>query len=216
MTELRGMALSDEGEIRWRDLSAAVRLNPGGVRALVTADADDVRREVRRRLEGMVGLHQLAPKLELLDELHALAQAHENPLAWIEADPSTDARTAWADALLVLNRGRDLIGDAGPISVVLAGPRWLHDLVQGSAPDLHSRLEIVMPLDDTLAPLADASGPLCWMHLSDLHALGENWEQDIVLDALCRDLPGLLERGSATAAAVRDRGHRQPRAAQGV
>ena len=188
------MALSDEGEVRWRDLSAAVRLNPGGVRALVTADADDVRREVRRRLEGMVGLHRLAPKLELLDELHALAQAHENPLAWIEADASTDARTAWADALLALNRGRDLIGDAGPISVVLAGPSWLHDLVQRSAPDLHSRLEIVMPLDDTLAPLADASGPLCWMHLSDLHALGENWEQDIVLDALCRDLPGLLER----------------------
>lgn len=188
------MALSDEGEVRWRDLSAAVRLNPGGVRALVTADADDVRREVRRRLESMVGLHRLAPKLELLDELHALAQAHESPLAWIEADASTDARTAWADALLALNRGRDLIGDAGPISVVLAGPSWLHDLVQRSAPDLHSRLEIVMPLDNTLAPLADASGPLCWLHLSDLHALGENWEQDIVLDALCRDLPGLLER----------------------
>src|SRR5690348_2970506 len=37
-------------------------------------------------------------------------------------------------------------------------------------------------------------GPLCWLHLSDLHVQGTNWEQDVVCKALLRDLPGLLQR----------------------
>lgn len=33
---------------------------------------------------------------------------------------------------------------------------------------------------------------LTWMHLSDLHVSGEDWQRDDVLDALARDLPELL------------------------
>ena len=33
---------------------------------------------------------------------------------------------------------------------------------------------------------------LTWMHLSDLHVSGEDWQRDEVLDALVRDLPELL------------------------
>ena len=33
---------------------------------------------------------------------------------------------------------------------------------------------------------------LTWMHLSDLHVSGEDWQRDDVLSALIRDLPELL------------------------
>lgn len=36
-------------------------------------------------------------------------------------------------------------------------------------------------------------GVLTWLHLSDLHVGGEDWQRDTVLDALVRDLPQLLE-----------------------
>jgi len=35
---------------------------------------------------------------------------------------------------------------------------------------------------------------LTWMHLSDLHIGGEDWQRDDVLKSLVRDLPGLLEK----------------------
>lgn len=37
-----------------------------------------------------------------------------------------------------------------------------------------------------------SSAPLCWLHISDLHVQSASWEQDIVLKAMLRDLPGLL------------------------
>lgn len=39
---------------------------------------------------------------------------------------------------------------------------------------------------------SEAGQALCWLHLSDLHVAGEVWQQDLVLKALSRDLPGLL------------------------
>jgi 3',5'-cyclic AMP phosphodiesterase CpdA/energy-coupling factor transporter ATP-binding protein EcfA2 len=218
--EVRTMSLGRPGEDHWAAVSASLRLSPGRLRALVLADKADVRDEIRRRLAALAGrVHRLEPALAVLTRIHAIAAAEGDaaPLVWIEARPAplashpgsapagfarlrlragTDLEVAereWLEALRALNRGRDLIADHGEVSVVLAGPHWLHELVQRHAPDLSSVLDATLPLDDTLEPLPEVGGPLCWMHLSDLHVLQENWEQDIVLGALLRDLPGLLE-----------------------
>ncbi len=199
--EPRSMSLGRRGEEYWGELSSALRLEPGGLRALVLADKSDVRREVRRRLEATAAaVEQLAPSVAVLEQIHELAAAAERPpVVWIEAAPEqVDAEAAWLDALRALNRGRDLIGDRGPVSVVLAGPQWLQALAQRSAPDLSSVLSVTVLLDDTLEPLPELRGPLCWMHLSDLHVLSDDWEQDVVLGALVRDLPGLLEQVGRT------------------
>ena len=49
------MSLDREGELRWKDLSAAQRLSPGRLRALVLSEKSDVRTEIRRRLEALAG-----------------------------------------------------------------------------------------------------------------------------------------------------------------
>lgn len=194
--DVRDMSLGREGEEHWGRLGSALRLSPRRTRALVLADKSDVRREVRRRVEALVDhVDTLAPGPDVLERIHALAEAGEgSQLVWIEAPAGvSSAESGWLEALRALNRGRDMIADRGDVSVVLAGPHWLHELVQRSAPDLGSMIDVTVPLDDTLEPLPEPSGPLCWMHLSDLHVLSEDWEQDIVLGALLRDLPGLLE-----------------------
>lgn len=190
----RGMSLGRAGEANWAALSSSLKLAPESMRALVVADASDVRNEIRRRLEALGGnVQRLEPKLEILDELHGLARAGGAPVVWIEAREVDDPRRAWNEALRALNRGRDLIADAGEVSVVLAGPRWLLELAQRTAPDLSSVLDPVAMFDDTLDPLPKAGGPLCWMHLSDPHVLGQSWEQDMVLRGLVEGLPALLE-----------------------
>ena len=116
------------------------------------------------------------------------------PIIWLEAPPLSADVGAWEPALLALNRGRDLLGDRGPVFLVLAGDRALHELLSVQAPDLASVLNPKLVFDQSPQALAELSGPLCWMHLSDLHIRTHDWEQDIVLRALARDLPDLLEQ----------------------
>ncbi|MFV8750659.1 metallophosphoesterase [Nannocystaceae bacterium ST9] len=197
MSEVRSLSLGTEGERTWQLLSANYQLGPGRGCAMLVSDSGDVRSEVRQRMESMApATFRLEPSREVLAKVHEIAAAAARdrpPLVWIEVAESSDPQAAWGDALTALNRGRDLVWDAGPVYVVLAGPEWLHQRLREGAPDLSSTIRVAV-LDDTLELLAEPTEPLCWLHLSDLHIGSEDWQLDVVLSALKRDLPGLLER----------------------
>ncbi|PRQ05146.1 metallophosphoesterase [Enhygromyxa salina] len=59
---------------------------------------------------------------------------------------------------------------------------------------LRDRAGVVGVFDDTLATTVIPDEPLCWLHISDLHVVGNDWQQDHVLRAFLRDLPRLLEQ----------------------
>lgn len=200
MIEARSLSLGRVGEQAWQQLSNHYQLAATHGCTLVVADSREVRDEIRRRLERKAGAcTRLPPARDVLEAIHALAATappEHPPLVWIEADDG-DAEHAWGQALLVLNRGRDLVWDRGPVYVVLAGPRSLHQQLRRGAPDLSSTIKVV-PVDAALEVLATPTQPLSWLHLSDLHIGSRDWQQDIVLDALLRDLPGLLGRAERT------------------
>lgn len=202
---VRSFSLGKKGEEYWRQLWATYRLaRKSGEIILVASDSRDVRAEVRRRLSS------IAPRVEVVEPgegvtlaVHACAKAsgpnEKIPAVWIEAPvgaPEPHEDMQWIEALVLLNQTRDALQMHGPCHVVLAGPRALHPVVVRRAPDLSSFMRLVLLFGDTLDELRDAPESLTWMHLSDLHVGGEDWQRDQVLDALVRDLPGLLERGS--------------------
>lgn len=192
MNERRSFSLGNKGEQEWRHLRAALKLSPARGLAFVAADSGEVRDEVRRRLESLApALRCCKPGRDVLGRIHEIAFASaEPPVVWVEArDEDPDA---WVQTLLALNRGRDLVWDRGPVFVVLAGSGSAFVTLRKQAPDLASVLNPVLLLGDRLEPLVAPVEPLCWLHLSDLHVSGNDWEQDEVLAALLRDLPGLL------------------------
>ena len=189
----RSFSLGRVGEQRWRMLAGAYQLDPGMGRALIIAEPRDVRDEIRRRLLSLGPLTVLVPSVSVLEQIHGLAGGDQIPIVWIEATTDTAVEDEWGRALMALNRGRDLIGDGGPVFVVLAGDRRFYELLSLRAPDLNHVLSPFL-FEERLEMLGEPSGPLCWMHLSDLHVSGNDWEQDVVLRSLVRDLPGLLER----------------------
>lgn len=195
MSETRSLSLGRHGESEWEALRASYLLVPEKGVIAVFADSPEVRGELRRRLESLgAPVGQLAPGLDLLGRIQALAEGAERPpVAWIEA-PTSDGDITWFEGLAALNRGRDMLWDRGGVVVVIAGPRKLNEWMRSRAPDLSSIVQPVLMLDDTLEPLIEPSGPLCWLHLSDLHIGNGRWEQDHVLRSLVRDLPGLLEQ----------------------
>lgn len=189
----RSFSLGRVGEQRWRMLAGAYQLDPGMGRALIIAEPRDVRDEIRRRLLSLGPLTVLVPSVSVLEQIHGLAGGDQIPIVWIEATTDTAVEDEWGRALMALNRGRDLIGDGGPVFVVLAGDRRFFEFLSLRAPDLNHVLNPFL-FEERLEMLGEPSGPLCWMHLSDLHVSGNDWEQDVVLRSLARDLPGLLER----------------------
>jgi predicted phosphodiesterase len=196
MSEVRGLSLGRHGEQEWEHFSAGYRLSPDKGIAAVFADSSEVRGEVRRRLESLAPqLVRFEPGGDLLARVQELAAGTTRPaIAWIEAQQGGEAESAWQQGLLALNRGRDRFADHGPVFIVIAGPIRLNELMRARAPDLSSVVGPALLLGDTLEPIVEPKSPLCWLHLSDLHVQSANWEQDVVLSALLRDLPGLLEQ----------------------
>ncbi|MEX1363154.1 MAG: metallophosphoesterase [Nannocystaceae bacterium] len=198
----RSFSLGRVGEARWEQLRAGYLLaRRRGAIMMVIADSRDVRDEVRRRLTAVASrLEVIEPSGQVVLAIHELAKGREEgdtvPVAWIEAPaawerPEQDMR--WFEALAVLNQTRDLLQDQGPCHVVLVGPKALHPVISRRAPDVTSFINTALLLDDTLEELVTEPTELTWMHLSDLHVGGEDWQRDDVLRALVRDLPGLLE-----------------------
>lgn len=187
----RSLALGRAGEQGWQQLEAAYRIAPGTGRALIIADSAELRAELRRRFELLGELHRLTPGAETLEDIDARANAKRPPIIWLEAPPDADLDAVWGPALLALNRGRDLLGDA---FVVLVGDQRVQALLSVQAPDLVSVLAPSLVFDDQLGALVEPSAPLCWMHLSDLHIHTHDWQQHEVLSALLRDLRHLLAR----------------------
>ncbi len=201
----RSFSLGREGEAQWERLRAAYVLSQRrGEFALVVADSQDVRDEVRRRLQTLASRSKrIEPGDGVVEAIQGLARSKPEgdpiPVAWVEAragglTPHDDQR--WLEALVALNQGRDEIQAQGPCHVVLAGPRTLQGLVARRAPDLSSFISTTLVLDETLEALPEAGAVVTWLHLSDLHVSHENWQQDVVLSALVRDLPGLLTERS--------------------
>jgi len=199
VAEPRSLSLETEGERTWRLLEANHRLVPGRGCAIVISDSSDVRTEIRLRLETMAGgCVRIEPSRDVLAKIHEIARAaprDQPPFVWIEVRDTMSGQpeAAWGEALMALNRGRDLVWDGGPVYVVLAGPKWLHRRLREGAPDLSSTIRTAL-FDETAELLGEPSEPLCWLHLSDLHIASNDWQLDVVLSALLRDLPGLLER----------------------
>jgi UDP-2,3-diacylglucosamine pyrophosphatase LpxH len=187
----RTLSLGPDGEREWQRLRANYQTFPDGGRVLLIADSGDVRAEIRRRLEMLGNLQRLAPHDAMLESIYAHADDRRSTIIWIEAPSGSDVQV-WIPALLDLNRGRDILGDRGGIFLVLAGDRALYELLSVQAPDLAHVLDSVLLVGNQLDVLVQPTGPLCWMHLSDLHIRTHDWEQDIVLRSLLRDLPGLL------------------------
>lgn len=74
-----------------------------------------------------------------------------------------------------------------PVDVITAAlpeePSTLADVEGGRSP---------APAETSASRGEDPAEPLCWLHLSDLHIGTKDWQLDTVLQALKRDLPGLL------------------------
>ena len=192
-------SLGGPGEREWRRLNSAYHLSPEKNLKFITADSAEVRAELRRRLAAEAPrLERLEPSREVARQIQALTDgADDGLIVWIEAQTSEDD-DGWGPAFVALNRARDLLWDHGPAFVVLAGPGASHRQMLRGAPDLSSVLGAAFMFDDTLEPLVTSSEraplePLCWLHLSDIHVPGYDWQLDDVRDALLRDLPGLLE-----------------------
>ncbi len=196
MSETRDLSLGSKGERDWRSLRNAYLLGPEKGCSLLISDSGEVRSEVRRRMQSLApATVRLEPARDVLAKIHEaakLAEPDKPPLVWIEARDSADPQRAWADALQALNRGRDLVWDAGPVYVVLAGDSWMHRRLREGAPDLSSTINPVVMLAAHVELLGEPTEPLCWLHLSDVHVSSGDWQLDTVLEALIRDLPGLL------------------------
>jgi hypothetical protein len=109
--DARTMSLGRDGEEHWGKLSAALRLGPGRLRALLLADKADVRRELRRRVEALVDrVVPLPPGLDVLARIHELAASSEAPpevgallgdagaLAWSTVVGSRSTATSRSDS----------------------------------------------------------------------------------------------------------------------
>ncbi|MCA9711878.1 MAG: hypothetical protein KDK70_38935, partial [Myxococcales bacterium] len=151
----RRYSLGDEGEAAYRRLEASLRLGPTSGRALVVSDSVDVRWAVRRRLGELMGVAVVRPGPEVVREVHAVVQAahagDEALVVWVEGEGGLGVESeAWRQACAVLNMGRDALGDAGGVSLVLAGPRGLDEQVAARAPDLASMIRPIVRLGTTL------------------------------------------------------------------
>jgi hypothetical protein len=160
VSDRRRFSLGSRGEREWQHLRAALTLSPERALAFVVADSGAVRDEVRRRLESLVSaVVRCEPGSGVLRRIHAItADSDEPPVVWIEASEGYDAQ--WVDALIALNRGRDLVWDHGPAFIVFAGAGQAFVTLRKQAPDLASVVNPVLLLDDTLESVADPIGPV--------------------------------------------------------
>jgi len=205
---VRSFSLGRRGEEQWERVEAALALDRERGRGrvlMVAADSREVRDEIRRRLRSLATrLEVITPSGEIARRIREVAArvAEDDeaglPVAWIEAPggaPAPEEDEQWLGALAELNLRRDWLQAEGACHVVLVGPRSINELVRRQAPDLAAFLgTATLLLDDTLETLTDRPYDLTWMHLSDLHLKSKDWQQDDVLEALVRDLPGLLEK----------------------
>ncbi len=192
-----GLSLGPGGERAWKRIRDSWQIEKRLGRQVLVSTSAEARSEVRRRLA------DLAPELLFLSpgpdapariaELAARWSGQDKglPVAWLEAAEGEDLASSWADALTALNQARQVLGDQGPIFVLLAGPPALAGLVTARAPDLWSVIRRAVDLGEVLSAVGELR-PFRWLHLSDLHLKGADWQADAVHDALVRDLPGLL------------------------
>lgn len=196
--------LGGAGEDSWRRLRAAYVLERRRGVALVLSEHGEALDECRRRLTGEAPLlQQLAPTRKIVDRVHEVARrgvGKSAPVVWIQAD-GADLDAAWRAALARLNLAREELGAAGPVFMVLAGPPGLGPIVGARAPDLASVIRPTIALQEGPSMVSD--GVVQWLHLSDIHLrAGQDWQQQAILAALQRDLPGLLASASLAPAFV--------------
>lgn len=154
-----------------------------GFRPVVVEGPPPGRQELRFRLESA---HKVAvvPLTPGSVDLAGLT----GRVAWIEAADPVQLRP-WVQ---FLQRSRDRLTGEGVGAVVLAADSGLARLISEEAPDLATILGTPVVLGEPSSEAAMAQA-FCWLHISDLHVRDTDWRQDVVLDALVRDLPGLLQ-----------------------
>lgn len=154
-----------------------------GFRPVVVEGPPPGRQELRFRLESA---HKVAvvPLTPGSVDLAGLT----GRVAWIEAADPVQLRP-WVQ---FLRRSRDRLTGEGVGAVVLASNSGLARLISEEAPDLATILGTPVVLGEPSSEAAMAQA-FCWLHISDLHVRDTDWRQDVVLDALVRDLPGLLQ-----------------------
>ncbi|MCP4655764.1 MAG: NACHT domain-containing protein [bacterium] len=203
----RALSLGRDGEAQWDRLRASYALERRrGVVAVLSPDPK-VLAECRRRLEALAAkLHRVVPDQRVVDAIQTLGAEHAGakqlPVVWLEAASQLSEEEldgAWRHALTSLNWSRESLAAEGPVYLILAGPPELGRIASQRSPDLWSVAGPVLLFGETLENLVETREVVEWLHLSDLHVRAPgDWRQDIVLDALKRDLPELLEKAGIT------------------
>ncbi|MCB9738921.1 MAG: NACHT domain-containing protein [Deltaproteobacteria bacterium] len=111
-------------------------------------------------------------------------QVEPGRVLWLEARSREDEARWLRDIAL----RRDAWIGPGLGAIVLATRPGLQERSAAIPVDLRHVLEVI-PLP---TQVETAMRPICWLHLSDLHATVREWRQNQVFRALVRDLPTLL------------------------
>lgn len=196
MTPGRQHALGDDGERVSRQLLGALELERRLAVFLLESPHATLFAELRVRLEAAGARITRIPAVpDVVEAVHEAARqaagVERLPVAWLDlpSDPNTAAA-----CLVALNAGRDHLDAAGPVFLVVSASRGAPWHV---APDLTSIASGPYLLDEAPVPLADAQGPVGFVHISDFHIKSPTkWQSDTVLGALRRDLPRLLGEAS--------------------
>ncbi len=185
-------ALSAEGEAALQHLADVYKLSSVFEPCLLISPHGRTLDTIRRRLAEKIGpFERWEPEGDLPERVRRLSEdvgeVQERPVVWLQQRKFD--RGPWQRALASLNSRREFYRSKAPWTWVLAGPPDLVPLIHEYA------MHVLTGVAVRLNVLTEATTPLRWLHLSDLHFReSESWDRRADLQALLRHAEELKER----------------------